>query len=44
MKKIVIILIVILLSLSGMFGTYKFYNSKKNDNKTTENIIKKNDG
>lgn len=43
MKKIVIILIVILLSLSGMFGTYKFYNSKKNDNKTTENIIKKND-
>lgn len=43
MKKIVIIFIVILLSLSGMFGIYKFYNSKKIDNKTTENIIKKND-
>lgn len=41
MKKIVIIFIVILLSLSGMFGIYKFYNSKKIDNKTTENIIKK---
>ena len=43
MKKIVILFIVILLSLSGMFGIYKFYNSKKIDNKTTENIIKKND-
>lgn len=43
MKKIVIIFIVILLSLSGMVGIYKFYNSKKIDNKTTENIIKKND-
>lgn len=43
MKKIVIIFIVILLSLSGMFEIYKFYNSKKIDNKTTENIIKKND-
>ena len=43
MKKIVIIFIVILLSLSGIFGIYKFYNSKKIDNKTTENIIKKND-
>lgn len=43
MKKIVIIFIVILLSLSGMIGIYKFYNSIKIDNKTAENIIKKND-
>lgn len=43
MKKIVIIFIVILLSLSGMIVIYKIYNSIKIDNKTTENIIKKND-
>ena len=43
MKKIIIIFVAVLLSLTGIFGIYKLNYSKTVDNKINENIIKKND-
>ena len=43
MKKIIIIFVVVLLSLTGIFGIYKLNHSKTIDNKITKNIIKKSD-
>lgn len=43
MKKIKIIFVVVLLSLTGIFGIYKLNYSKTIDNKITKNIIKQSD-